>query len=73
MKYPTMEQVDAATHEQLGRWSRFLCSPGLDAAGTDHFKQTMASERAVMERILERFQAFGGWNPTLSKQVGWEP
>ena len=60
MSYPTTEQVEDASHEQLARWYRFLESPPGDA------------EAEVMNLILERFNKLGGWNPALSKQVGWE-
>lgn len=60
MSYPTIERVEDANHEQLARWYRFLKSPDGD------------SEVEVMNLILERFNKLGGWNPALSKRVGWE-
>lgn len=70
-QYPTMEQAEKASRFQLGRWSRFLPSPGQGAIDTDHFEESMAGEKIVMDRILERFGEGGGWSPGLSKEIGW--
>ena len=59
MNYPTLKEVEEASHVQLGRWYRFLESPSYD------------SELEILNLILERFDKLGGWNPQLSKQVGW--
>jgi len=75
IEYPTMEQVEAAGHEQLARWSRFLSSPGMASAAKGDpgwiFRQEMDKEALIINRILERFKEFGGWNPKLSKRIGW--
>lgn len=60
MSYPTVEEVEEASKIQLARWYRFLESPPSDA------------DVEVLNLILERFDKLGGWNPQLSKQVGWE-
>ncbi len=71
--YPSMEEVNNASHGQLARWSRFLPSPGT----TDihlwpgEFELALTAEKLILDRILERFEMGGGWNPRLSKQVGW--
>ena len=57
--YPTDQQVEAATHEELGYWARFLPSPM-----SEH-------ELKVINRIAERFKEMGGFTPELSKKVGW--
>lgn len=59
MKYPTIEEVEAATHLQLGWWYRFLGSP------------ENTEETGILNRILARFKEAGGMNPALSKQIGW--
>lgn len=59
MEYPTLEQVEAASHEQLARWYRHL--PG---ARND-------KEVPISNRITERFNALGGFTPGLSKKIGW--
>ena len=72
MKYPSMKQVETASHEQLARWYRFLPSPGASASGTDDFEDVLDHEAAIQERIIERFGCFGGMNPQLSKKIGWK-
>lgn len=72
MKYPTKEEVEKASHMELGRWKRFLESPGMSATGTVQFKRTLNIERAIMDRICVRFEQFGGWTPQLSKAIGWD-
>lgn len=72
MKYPTIEEVEQAGQEQLARWSRFLPSPGISAVGTPEFIESCTREVAVNTRIQERFYGeYGGWNPELSKKIGW--
>jgi hypothetical protein len=83
MNYPTLSEVDAADHEQLGRWYRFLPSPGdtflrnngpdLDSVEQDCYQLHLDSEIAIMNRICERFKALGMFTPELSKKVGWVP
>jgi len=68
-----MEAVEAATQEQLGRWWRFLPSPGLRAIRAKDFQDVLQKEVKVMERIVARFNELGGWNPTLSKRIGLDP
>ncbi len=58
---PTLEQVENASHEQLGRWYRFLPSPKDDA------------EVEVMNRLVERFREMGSFTPALSKKIGLDP
>jgi len=59
MGYPTLEEVEAANHEQLARWYRFLSAPGnLD-------------ESEVIARIVARFAGCGGMTPEISKKIGW--
>ena len=71
-EYPNMTQVEKATKFQLGRWMRFLPSPGAWAVGKDHFEQTMAGEKIILDRIAERFEEMGGMSPGLSKEIGWQ-
>ncbi len=75
MNYPTMEEVLTADHEQLGKWARFLDSPGLpliDGESEETFYERMRKDRAILEQILDRFDSMGGWTPFLSKRVGWD-
>ncbi len=71
MAYPTMEQVEQASQIQLARWYRFLESPGTEAIDKSNFDEVLREQVKIQARLLERFESFGGWNPTLSKQVGW--
>lgn len=58
--YPTFEQVEAADHEQLCRWYRFL--PIADDWG----------DIDIMNRIIQRVRDLGGFTPEISKKIGWE-
>jgi hypothetical protein len=58
--YPTMAGALAAQKIQLGRWYSCLPSPRNE------------QEAVVLNAIIERFQALGGWDPQTSKAVGWE-
>lgn len=60
MSYPTIEEIDAADHEQICRWWRFL--PGV-RTGTDV---------RSMNRIAVRLGDLGGFTPELSKKIGWK-
>lgn len=73
MKYPTHEEIEAAGHVELARWARFLPSPGISAldALPEEFTKVLAEQRLAFDHIMERFRAFGGWTPEVSKAVGW--
>jgi hypothetical protein len=71
MVYPTLNEINQASHYELGKWMRFLQSPGLCAAGEKDFDNVMNREKKLLDRIIERFSEMGGWNPSLSKMVGW--
>lgn len=73
MPYPSMEQVEAADHEQICRWHRFLDSPGMSAIDTDQFDTVLDREVEIAKRIYERYMEFGGMTPELSKRIGWGP
>ena len=70
MNYPTMEQVESADHIQLARWCRFLSSPGAIAIGCANFSEILEEQKTALDRIIIRFNEFGGWNSELSKHVG---
>ena len=73
MEYPTIEEVEKASHEQICRWWRFLKSPGQSAIGKGRplFEEIGQREMLVMNRIAERLKEFGGFTPTISKRIGW--
>jgi len=57
--FPTMEQVEKASKEQLARWFSHL-----PAGNTPEQKK-------IMKRIDERFKKLGGMTPELEKKVGY--
>ena len=71
MSYPTLTEVETASHEQLCRWWRFLPSPGMSAVGADNFRTALDREVPVMNRIVERVRELGGFTPAISKRIGW--
>jgi len=64
MAFPTPQEVEQASREQLARWVRNLTP---DAEDT---KREQA-QRKIIARISARFDALGGWTPELSKKVGY--
>ena len=56
--FPTMDQVEKASHEQLAWWYRFL--PSGDTP----------EQKKIMDRMAERFEKLGGMTPELSKRIG---
>jgi len=69
--YPTIEEVNEASHEQICRWWRFLGSPGKSAVGRKDFNEVLEREAKVMDRIAERLKELGGFTPEISKSIGW--
>ena len=60
-QYPSAAEVAACEdREQLARWSRFLPI----AEDEDEVK--------VSNLIFDKFKAFGGMNPAISKRLGWD-
>lgn len=61
--YPTLEQVEKASHEQLLRWNRFLPSPTSD------------DQIEVLNLIAERLKIQQSIDPAehtrASKSIGW--
>lgn len=60
MSYPSLDEIQSASHYQLAKWARNLPSP------------RNVDEKALLDLLLERFRSLGGWDPDLSKKVGWE-
>ncbi|MBW2645188.1 MAG: hypothetical protein JRE23_03230 [Deltaproteobacteria bacterium] len=74
LPYPsTMGEIESADRLQLGRWVRFLPSPGLGAIGKNQkeFKIIADEEKDKLTHIMERFEFLGGWDSPLSKYIGW--
>lgn len=70
-----MEEVEAADKLQLGKWWRFLPSPGTEAIDLSHeqFEELCQHEMKINQRIMDRFKEVGGWESATSKAVGWTP
>jgi hypothetical protein len=54
-----MQQVESASHEELGRWYRFL--PSGDSP----------EQQKIMDRIEKRFKKLGGMTSELSDKIGY--
>lgn len=57
--FPTIEQVEKASREQLARWFSFL--PAGDTP----------EQEKIMDRINQRFKKLGGMTPELEKKIGY--
>lgn len=68
MKYPTLQQVKSATHEQLDTWNRFLGSPGKDHVSSPNFTSKYIEENKVMSKIRERFRNLTHKKPDQAQQ-----
>ena len=55
--FPTMQQVEKATKEDLARWYRFLLG-------------TNDEQRKILHRVAKRLELLGGMTPELSKKIG---
>ena len=57
--FPTLEQVERADREQLGKWYRFLPSG------------ETPEQQKIMDKIASRFKKLGGMTPELSDKIGY--
>lgn len=64
MQLPTMDEAQNASKEQLARWYRF----GAVRHDTEYEKDDIT----VMNFIIGRFFDLGGFDPELSKKIGWD-
>ena len=55
--FPTVEQVNKASKEQLAKWYRFLLG-------------TTDEQRKTLHRVARRLKELGGMSPELSKKIG---
>ena len=80
MPYPSMAEVEKADRVQLGKWMRFLPSPGIshyDTSNDPSINERVRSfalsvECETLHLIETRFRSLGGWSPEISKEVGLE-
>jgi hypothetical protein len=70
--FPTIEQVEAASHRQLAIWYRFLESAGMSAVGKDDFEKVLQAQLVIQNRIYARFKELGGMTTIISKDIGWD-
>ncbi len=57
LEFPTIAQVEKASHEDLARWYRFLLPNGKE-------------QQAILDKIAERFKKLGGMTPEISTRIG---
>jgi len=57
--FPTMAEVEKASHEQLARWFRHLT------------EGETADQKKILDRIEQRFTKLGGMTPALEKKIGY--
>lgn len=55
--FPTAQEIENASHEQLARWYRFL------------LPETEAQQRLV-DKVSAKFKKLGGMTPEISKRIG---
>jgi len=55
--FPTLEQVEKASKQDLAHWYRFLLG-------------TTPEQRKTLHRVAERLEKLGGMTPELSKKIG---
>lgn len=60
VKWPTMAEVEVASHLEICKWHRFLPSAMND--------KTLN----VQTRIWERYKSGGGFTAEVSKIIGWD-
>lgn len=56
--FPSMAEVNKASHEQLAYWYRFLPHG------------STVEENEIMEKLVERFKKMGGMTAALSEKIG---
>jgi len=57
LEFPTMDQIEKASREDLARWYRFLLPNGKE-------------QQAILDKIADRFKKLGGMTPEISKRIG---
>lgn len=79
MTYPSLDEVETASREQLARWHRFLPSPGLSHHGAfergdieaEDVHVAIQLQSTVLARIEDRLKLLGGITAEISKRIGW--
>lgn len=84
MEYPTLQQAKDASHEQVCVWHMYLPSPGMNLIRKYHntrwtqeqqneIDETTDREQEINKLLFDKFIDGGGFNPELSKKIGWDP
>jgi hypothetical protein len=69
MKYPTLEEVNKASHEQIAKWYRYLPSPNTYGIGKSNFKEILDEEALILNHIIVMLQGYGGMTPQIGKKI----
>lgn len=73
-KYPSLPQVEQASHLQICAWYLKLPSPGQEAYDEHrpepYFNAQVAEQKPVLDAIIKRFNDGGGMTPEISKALG---
>jgi hypothetical protein len=57
LDFPTQDEIDCASHEQLARWYRFL------------LPETESQQR-ILDKVSAQLKRLGGMTPEISKRIG---
>jgi hypothetical protein len=57
LEFPTVDQVEKASRDELARWYRFLLPNGKE-------------QQVILDKIADRFKKLGGMTPEISKRIG---
>lgn len=68
MNYPTIDQIKNADRLTICRWWRFLPLDWGLKATNDNLDEALK----LQEALSNRFKEVGGFNTSISKQVGWD-
>ena len=70
--YPSLDEVEAADHEQICKWYRHLPSPGDKVPHTlSNYRELVDEQVTIMNLICDKYKSGGGFNSSLSKKIGW--
>lgn len=69
MQYPTLDEIETADRITIARWYRYLPSPGVNHLGEENFIDHCNHESALMNRINDRFEEYGGMTHEISKLI----
>ena len=59
-------KIDKCSHEDMGRILRFA-----PAGEYPFFRIGIPENEELWDYFINKWNSFGGWNPGLSKKIGW--